>query len=751
MVRWVHVLGLAAFLVAEFAGFQGLCSRAAWIYPRWYDQLQYLTESYKAFEYSLDHGLWGSIWHTLKNPPMQGVLHGICTLPVFRLFGASRAMAYEVNMLWFLALQAFTWWAVRRATKANFASWLSVAFFVALACPWAPETGSIIDFRLDWMAACAYGIALACVVAGDGFRSVRWAAAIGVAVGVALLTRYLTAVYFIGIFFAFLAYLVARPDRWRRCSLLLLSALLAVAVAGPVFWINRGVIYNYYWVGHVSGPERALRDSNFGLFASVRWIAKALGLVKIGVPALALCASTLGLLWGLASAKATGVREVRASADSLRRPFGAALVFLLVPAGVLTLHPEKAPQTVNIMLPSVVWIAALSCEYLARRVRPCPAAWATLAALASGGIIMACFLSRVPYTDTEARDTRTLDALSDFVYFRSEEKGLDHPRIAASLYAESISAPAFELMGYERHHRFIDFVVTLPTGLFEIPDEVAMKQLGSSDFVCLLRRPDVYWPYDRQMMSRYSSMRSWCDTNLARIGDLQASGFSVSVYEQRDPGGANGPGAVDLSTMLRDEGISVSRVPPAPPSAPYFVSKKSVMWGTHEDFVFQARAAYSPVTYSAKGLPEGLWIDPRSGTIRGSVAKAGKVTSTISAENSRGSTDLALDLDFRDGDFLVDFALPARGRVGVPIPVAFDAFSSAATLDFIDLSDLSTRKMIGRLPAGDEEHRSWELTKMVTFTEPGDHLIVARFVCFDPAAKQQYSFVDRSASIHLEP
>jgi hypothetical protein len=747
MVRWKHVLGLAAFLAVEFVGFQGLCSKAAWVYPRWNDQLQYLTEAYKAFEFSLDHGILGSVWHTLKHPSVQGALHSICTLPAFRLLGASRAAAYGVNMLWFLALQAFTWWASRRATGASLASWLSLAFFVALACPWAPETGSIIDFRLDWMAACAYGIALACAIAGDGFRSVRWAAAFGLAVGIALLSRYLTAVYFAGILFAFLAYLLTRPDRWRRCGLLLLSALVAAAVAGPVFWINRQVIYNYYWVGHVSGPERALRDSNLGLLASARWIATTLG-SDLGIPVLALVGSALGLLWGLASTSATGLREARIPAAPLRRPLGSALVFLLVPAAVLAMHPEKTTQTVNIMVPSAVWIAVLGCEYLARRVKPMPAAWATAATLAAGGAIMACFVSRVPYSAGEARDTRMLDALADFVFFRAEEKGLDHPRIGASLVAAGISAPAFELLGYERHHRFIDFVATLPTGLFEIPDEHAMEQLAASDFVCLIKRPDVYWPYDRQMLSRYPSMRAWCDSHLTHDADLEASGFAVSVYERRGAADTVGPSAVNLQAMLRDEGIAGPGNPPAPPS---FTSRARIMWATHEDFVYQARAAYSPVTYSAKGLPEGLRMDPRSGVIRGNLPRAGRFAATITAANSRGSTDLALDLDFRDGDFLADFALPARARVGVPIPVAFDAFSSAATLDFIDVSDLSTRKMIGRLEAGDGEHRSWKLTETVAFAEPGDHLISARFVCFDPAAKQQYSFVDRSASIHVEP
>src|SRR5436190_7963810 len=46
-----------------------------------------------------------------------------------------------------------------------------------------------------------------------------------------------------------------------------------------------------------------------------------------------------------------------------------------------------------------------------------------------------------------------------------------------------------------------------------------------------------------------------------------------------------------------------------------------------------------PMTFSAKGLPAGLKLDPKTGNITGSIAKAGDYTVTFRAKNAKGSAD----------------------------------------------------------------------------------------------------------------
>src|SRR6476620_8586050 len=58
---------LAAFLL-EFLLFDQVgAKRYTWVYPRWNDQIQYLTESYTGYEYLKEHGLAAGLWHTLVN------------------------------------------------------------------------------------------------------------------------------------------------------------------------------------------------------------------------------------------------------------------------------------------------------------------------------------------------------------------------------------------------------------------------------------------------------------------------------------------------------------------------------------------------------------------------------------------------------------------------------------------------------------------------------------------------------------
>src|SRR6202142_57397 len=211
----------------------------AWSYPRWNDQTQYLGQAYGGYELARSAGYAAGAWRTMTQENAQGCLHGILALPIFAVAGPSRTAALAVNLLAFAALQLATFLAVRRISGRHSIAWASVGLLLALHFPWSGRAGSAVDFRLDWMAACAYGITLAAALAGRGFRSTRWAILLGVAVGVTVLLRFLTAVYFCLIFIALLAWLLARRERWGRCGRLAISGVVAVGIFGPVLLRNR--------------------------------------------------------------------------------------------------------------------------------------------------------------------------------------------------------------------------------------------------------------------------------------------------------------------------------------------------------------------------------------------------------------------------------------------------------------------------------------------------------------------------------
>ena len=74
------------------------CSSTGWgaywhtgIYPRWNDQIQYLTEAYTGYEYLLAHGFWAGCGTCSPAPAAQGTLGDCYALLLFRLVGPRAA------------------------------------------------------------------------------------------------------------------------------------------------------------------------------------------------------------------------------------------------------------------------------------------------------------------------------------------------------------------------------------------------------------------------------------------------------------------------------------------------------------------------------------------------------------------------------------------------------------------------------------------------------------------------------------
>ena len=746
----VQGVALGLLLLAEFLLFQRLNAESAWIYPRWDDQVQYLTEAYRGYEYRLDHGFWAGIWQTWVHLSAQGTLHDFFALMVFTVVGPSRAAALDVNMLAFLALQAATFVSVRRATRSDFAAWISFGFLAAMLCPWSGEPGSATDFRLDWLATCTYGIALGAAALTDGFRSSKGALIFGFAAGIALLARFLTAVYFGLILAALLVWVLSRPDRWPRFRRLALSGATAFALAAPIFWINRQAITNYYWIGHVVGPERALRDSHMGILESVRWILSEFMLSKVGVPALILVAATLVALWGFGK-RTEAVDSGGAPQVPPRFVWILALTFLAAPAAVLCVHPVKTPQTLGILIAPLVWLAVLGCARLARRLKPRVLAWIGLAVCAAGGCIFAAFVLREPYPVSVAKDATQVNTLLDYVYFRAEEAGLLHPRLASTRIIDVLSAKTFSVLGYERHQHWTEFYQTLPTGLVETQEAAALGLLGESDFIFLVSGGESLWPFDRQMEALLPVTRSWCDAHRAHLVDLVIQGRRVSVYERAGLPSPGTAGALDLKRMLAESSGSLGPRSSAPPAAPILTSSRNLLWSAGADVHTWVRAAYSPVRFSASGLPPGLMIDARTGEIRGVVQRTGSLVVRIAATNARGTTSDAIHFTFERGPFLRSFGAPSGARVGIPVECSFACFRAEGTLDFIDITDLTMKTFVVRLPVPDDSHFGWQGNFPVTFSAPGEHQLLARFVCYDARSKDPYSFEDEIRTVSVRP
>jgi hypothetical protein len=742
-------IALLAVFAAELALFWvSTAHHYAWVYPRWFDQQQYLLEAYGCYDQMRAGGFISGARQALATISPQGSLHGFFALIAQSVAGPSRNAALSVNLFAFLALQASTFLAVRRVSGSFAFAWAAVGLLLAVHSPWAGNAGSATDFRLDWMGACAYGVALAAGVSGNGFRSARGAVLFGIAVGIALLTRHLTAVYFGLVYGGLFAWLLFQPDRWRRSGHLALSGVCALGVSGWAFWRSRHEIYSYYWTGQFV-LERTLRDSHMGILACIKWLTSEVLFQQIGIAATVLGAAAGAVLF---ASGIWGGKADRAPAGDRRDVLSAwpvVLAFMAAPAAVLLIHPEKTPQTLNIMIPATAWAIVLAWIRLSRGAgQGAIVATCAVVGLAGAGVFARTQL-RNPFSPEMESEFRSVNTISDYLYFRAQESGLSRPSVAATRIFDGLIAESFDMVGRERHRTRLRFIAMLPSGLQSNEPSYVMAGLAGSDFVCLVTRGPLLWPFDRQMESMMPHLQEWCDRNLRRDGEVNTAEFSVTVYERPSLMHPS-QGGIDLAAMESAASREPPYAPAALPGPPLMTMPRSVSWTTRSELRYIARAAYTPVTYRGEGMPPGIKIDPFTGEIRGKFRSPGKYETVVIAANAAGSA--RADVTFVVSDQVWDESIdpPDKATVGVPVSIGFSAFDSLGTLDFIDVNDLTTGKFITRIAANDDERQNWHGSFQATLQGAGQHSMKMRFVRFDPAGGT-YTFGDRDCVISVGP
>jgi hypothetical protein len=533
-------------VLAEFLLFDRMTSRHhASIYPRWNDQIQYLTEAYLGYEDAKANGLAHGIHYTVTNPAAQGTLHDVAALLVFKLVGSpSRSAALSLNMLAFLAWQVALLAVFRRTSGSWAVGWMAFGLLPCLFWPWSGSAGSAVDFRLDHAAMCLFGITAAVAVLTRGFRSTGWSALFGAAVGITLVERFLTGAYFAPIFLATAVWILVGQDKRPRLARLTLAALIAAAIAGPIFWVNRQWICNYYWVGHIAGAEGAARAPGLALWDSVRFIFGNLGRMHLGTrfgwTATALSAPLV--LLALAPRRAAPAEPTeRANRDWLFL----GLAFLFLPALVLSVHKQKSEFVLGVLVPGVIlllgWLwSALRPRALAAFGSPRLAA-ATTAVLATAAVLAGgkFFLERQlwqPHDEQFLAGARRVNQLADYFRAKSGSAGLETPCIGVDQVTDCLDAQIMRVVCYERSKVWMSYRMPLPTGILEEKDETIFEHLAQCDFVLLTDElpGNGYWPYDHQMRRLYPELRNWCDRNLRVVESFPIFGRSMTLFERRD-------------------------------------------------------------------------------------------------------------------------------------------------------------------------------------------------------------------------
>lgn len=535
-------LAAAVLMLAEFLVFDRMTSRHhASLYPRWNDQIQYLTEAYTAYEKSRTAGFGAGLQHTLTKTSLQGTLHDTAALCVFTLVGsASRSAALSLNMLVFLAWQAALLFTVRRLTGSRALAWIAFGLALCVAFPWSNQPGSAVDFRLDHAAMCLLGLTVCAALLTDGFRRTGWSCAFGATVGLTLLARFLTGAYFAAIFVGLAAWLLCGADRWRRLARLVGAGVIAAAMAGPVFWHNREAIYTYYWVGHVTGAESAARLPGLDALHSLGFVFGKLAALHLGT----FFGWVAAALTAAFAALALAVRHRDGAASPARRDWLAiAAIFLILPGLVLSFHKQKSEFVLGVLVPGALLLALGIWALLADRVdvsgaRRWPARLAGALALITVAAGATFFVQRQlapAYDDYFLAGARTVNAVSDRIFATAQARHITDPYIAVDQVVDYLDAQILAVTCYERKKTWINFVIQLPNSILEEKDEAIFYKMKLCHFVVLTDEMpgEGHWPYDKQMRRLYPQLKAWCDANLERLESFEIYGRKLSLYAKK--------------------------------------------------------------------------------------------------------------------------------------------------------------------------------------------------------------------------
>lgn len=526
LARFLPVGIFILLLAVEFYGFDQIGARQhTQVYPRWNDQIQYLTEAYLAHEHARNEGLISAIRMTLTNPSAQGTLHDVYAVVTFALFGPSRSAALALNMVALMIWQVALFATLRKLRGSAWVGLLAALLPLALAGPWRSSPGSAYDFRLDHLLMCTLGVTSCMALLTDGFRSRGWSIGFGIAVGITLLTRFLSGTYFVAIFAAFLCWSLFGPDRRRRTFNVLVAACAAFVLASPIFWINRDWIWNYYWIGHYVGPESAIRSQNFGLFQSVEFVSRALYQEHVG--------TFFVVVAIIATIVVLRLRQATHFAGRCHLPIVGA-IFLAAPALILTLHAQKSSVVVGALVPGLfllllgVWTRWLG---QGTRARVLPLIVTSMAFLC---VVHFLRVQAAPIFDPSSEaELRHVSRFGEVISSRAYAAGVTSPRVAVDQVTDALDGQILRVTTYERTGKWVPFEMMLPTGIAEPTEEDVMDRLKLSDFVFVTTAaPQANYPYDRKLAALSPKVLAWCAAELVEVERFSLYGSQFVLYER---------------------------------------------------------------------------------------------------------------------------------------------------------------------------------------------------------------------------
>jgi hypothetical protein len=560
--RWQTIvpwLAIAILLIVQLGLLRQYARREiTWAYPANYDQVQYLSQSYDTYAHIQADGLLPGLRYGLQVRAPQGMLIHLQSSLLFMLLGPARLTALTLNFIYFALFQAVFVWTLRWLTRRWDIPLIGLGLLLTARSPFLAH-GGLMDFRIDFIAFCLFGMLVCLVIRSGMFVSWRWSLVVGALAILLVLFRFLTATYVVGIFGAFGLFLCfrllrsrgdpeARAQALRQLIGLALAGALFLLVVLPALWYHREQLWSYYGVGHLAGEEKDIRarERNISniviavLYYPGSVVVHHTGAVFLIVGVLAL--ATMATVFRDRSAPYTWF--LRQTLD-VRTVYAFLALCLVVPYTILTLDVSKSPVVGNIFLPVVLWLIMITIIVLSRSSSldsnrlALKSGLTALAALSIGvgAVYQFAQFNQPSSLSMNRSDSEQVLQLHNLIFQYSRDHGLAAPRVSADHILDYMNANVLNVVIYERYGVFLRSQAGLGTSIFAIDEGDAIEQIRRSDFVVLSTpraEERLVFPFDILMQQLHPRLVAVCDQQFVRLRRFQIANRDLMLYARRD-------------------------------------------------------------------------------------------------------------------------------------------------------------------------------------------------------------------------
>ena len=526
-------------------------------YPAWSDQTAYLTLSYTLYENILNNGLLSALAH---NPPTPTTfLFPIQAAIFFLFFGASRVSALSLNFIYFASLQLTLTKTIQSITKNYLISLVILGLLLSTLWASSMSWGGIIDFRIDFMATCLFGILISFIMQSKILLNTKWTIIAAFIAIFLVLLRYIEGVYLLCIFVTLFFYLIIIQRSYlhnnksvvsinKRIKNFFVFTSISFFCSVPFAWQSKASFYNYYVLGHIKNTEKYIRAAEAGvtnLYSNLLFYPKTIVSAQLGQP----------ILWGsiaclyiasiyLILNKYYPSNKPSQNKLSTNYPDWIILAFLiisiLVPICILTLDFAKSPIVGSVVIIPFLWLVALSWNFISQRViHTYPKAKYIFMFLSSmiflyGIMHWSSNFSRHHDFYYEDHISQIIKMDTDIGNYLESAYTNQATYIAADQTTDYLLFPIVPIY-YEKHGKLLNIIQSLlGSTIFSISSKKAINELQHANVY--ITQVDSYaqqhsaYPFNNDMIKIHPILLKIVKKHWVRLGDYHFKGHHYRVY-----------------------------------------------------------------------------------------------------------------------------------------------------------------------------------------------------------------------------